>query len=297
MKKFCIIVNPTSGKKRGIKHLNKVLYRLESENIVSDTIQTEFNGHAIKIVQNLDLSIYGGIICIGGDGSFHEVVNGMMRHPKSQQIPIGVIPGGTGDSFMHDIGILDVDKAIEIIINSQVRSIDVVEIRNSQENTYSINIIGWGLVADIANLAEKYRWMGSSRYTILSLWKIFSIKSRSVELIINEKWVKGDYSFILLCNTRYTGKGMLMAPKAKLDDGLIDIIAVKYGSNPFKLLSLFTKIFNGSHINDPIVEYHQAKKATIKTQKNESLNIDGEIKGETPISVNVLYKNLQIYGE
>ena len=297
MKKFCIIVNPNSGKKRGIKHLNKVLYRLESENIVSDTIQTEFNGHAIKIVQNLDLSIYVGIICIGGDGSFHEVVNGMMRHPKSQQIPIGVIPGGTGDSFMHDIGILDVDKAIEIIINSQVRSIDVVEIRNSQENTYSINIISWGLVADIANLAEKYRWMGSSRYTILSLWKIFSIKPRSVELIINEKWVKGDYSFILLCNTRYTGKGMLMAPKAKLDDGLIDIIAVKYGSNPFKLLSLFTKIFNGSHINDPIVEYHQAKKVTIKTQKNEPLNIDGEIKGETPISVTVLYRNLQIYGE
>jgi diacylglycerol kinase (ATP) len=91
----------------------------------------------------------------------------------------------------------------------------------------------------------------------------------------------------------HTGKGMKMAPKAKLNDGLIDIILFRKASK-LRVFKIFTEVFSGNHINDPLVEYYQVSKFKIRTSE-ESLNLDGENKGRTPISVNMLPKSLNIF--
>ena len=100
---------------------------------------------------------------------------------------------------------------------------------------------------------------------------------------------------ILLANTKYTGKGMMVAPNAQLDDGFLDLILVKDKINRFQLLKLLPKLFTGDHIKSPYVKYQQIKYLNINPKINELLNIDGEIYGTTPVSIDILNKKLPIF--
>jgi len=106
-----------------------------------------------------------------------------------------------------------------------------------------------------------------------------------------------NYLFIFVANTKYTGTGMLIAPNARLNDGLLDLIVVKSNINKIQLVKLLFQLFTGEHIHSPYVEYKQIKQLSIKPNKNEVLNIDGEIYGSTPVTISVLKKKLSIYSD
>ena len=91
----------------------------------------------------------------------------------------------------------------------------------------------------------------------------------------------------------YTGKGMKMAPLARLDDGLLDLLIVRKAGR-IKLLRMFPKIFSGKHIADPIVEYRQVRKFSIYPEEQSTLNIDGEMLGSTPVKVEILAKAIEV---
>ena len=224
--KFYLTVNPHGGAKKGPKLLKKVKPIFDNANVELTVIETMFAGHAKELAEQLDFTGYDGLISIGGDGTLHEVVNGLMYRNDNIDVPIGLIPGGSGNSFMHDLDLVDPIDAANAIINGNTRNVDLAEIKINHVTKYAINIIGWGLVTDIANKAEKHRWMGTSRYTILSVIEVFSYNPRPAALVIGDKRISDDFTFIIACNTIHTGKCMKMAPSAELDDGLMDIIVV-----------------------------------------------------------------------
>ena len=113
--------------------------------------------------------------------------------------------------------------------------------------------------------------------------------------MIGDKKINGQGLLFLALNTMHTGKGMKMAPKASLNDGLIDIIYFKKASK-LRIFKIFTQVFSGRHINDPLVEYHQTDKFEINTI-NDHLNIDGENIGQTPIKVSILPSKLYIFAD
>ena len=291
MKNILIITNPHSGGKTGQKILNHILKKFKT--IPYNIIKTTHKNHPYEIANTINFDDINGICVIGGDGTMHEVINGMLSRSDNKQIPIGLIPGGTGNSFMHDLNCLNPIEAVNQIIKMEKRKIDLVKITTNNEILYSFNVAGWGMPPDINILAEKMRWLGPQRYNIASLIEIMKFKKRKCKLIINEKNISDDYSFVLCCNTIHTGKGMKIAPKAKLDDGLMDVVAVKK-TNRLKLLKLFPKIFSGNHVNDPVVKYHQVKAISINPDINSDLIIDGEILGKTPCTMEVLGKKIDV---
>ena len=292
MKKILIITNPYSGKKQASKILSDILDVFNKTPI--ETITTEYKNHPYKIANTIDFGELTGIVVIGGDGTMHEVINGMLARSDNKKIPIGLIPGGTGNSFMHDLNCLNPIDAVNQIIKMKTRKIDLVKIKTDNKIIYSFNVSGWGMPPDINILAEKMRWMGPQRYNIASLIEIMKFKKRKCRLIINDKNILDDYSFVLCCNTIHTGKGMKIAPKAKLDDGLMDVVAVKK-TNRLQLLKLFPKIFSGNHINHPVVKYNQVKSISIKPDINSALIIDGEILGETPCEMELVANAIEIF--
>ena len=90
--------------------------------------------------------------------------------------------------------------------------------------------------------------------------------------------------------------GMKMAPDAKLDDGLIDLLVVDGDITRQRLFSVLPKLFDGTHINEPEVEYHQASSFSLIPQTDDILNIDGEMIGTTPINVDMLKQRIEIFG-
>ena len=128
-----------------------------------------------------------------------------------------------------------------------------MEVITNDSKEYSINIVGWGMISDINILAEKLRFMGSVRYTIASLYYIFNKKIRSAKIIIDgKKDNQSQYLFSLVANTIHTGKGMKVAPHAKMDDGLLDVITLDAKISKKDLLHLFPKIFSGEPLKSPL---------------------------------------------
>lgn len=293
--KYILTVNPHGGKKLGPKLLKKIKPFFDAHGDELFIIETTFAGHARELANQLDFLNYDGIIGIGGDGTLHEIVNGMLSREDNQIIPIGIIPAGSGNSYMHDLELTDPLKAAKAITNGNKRRIDVAKIKVNHVVKYAMNMVGWGLVTDVGNKAEHFRWLGTNRYTILSIYEVFRHKSRSAALIMDDKKIEDSFTFIIACNTIHVGKGMKMAPKAQLDDGLMDLVVVRSGMSRLRLLQVLPKLFDGSHTNEPEVEYYQTSEFSLIPQEDEILNIDGEIMGSTPIKVKIQHKALEMF--
>jgi diacylglycerol kinase family enzyme len=121
-----------------------------------------------------------------------------------------------------------------------------------------------------------------------------SLKKRHAKLTLEGKTFDEKFIFILGSITQYTGSAMRMAPRAVLDDGLIDIIIARE-TNRKKILNVFPKIYSGDHVKSDLVEYHQVNHYSITPDKQDPMNIDGETIGSTPIDVTVMPKAYEIY--
>jgi diacylglycerol kinase (ATP) len=293
LKKYYLTVNPYGGGKKGPKILKDVLPLFEQKNIELNIIETEYAGHNRDLANQLNMDGYDGFCCIGGDGTLNEVINGLLSRKDRLKFPIGLITGGTGNSFMHDLDCLDPIEAANKIISDKRRFIDVFSCNTDGKTFYGFNILGWGIPTDANILADKLRWMGPQRYNFASIIEVLRHKKRFARVIIDNNSIGADFAFIIGCNTIHTGKGMKMAPLARLNDGLIDLIIVRKVSR-FKLLKLFPKVFSGKHIGDPGVDYRQVKQFKIMSEDKSQLNLDGEVLGSTPVEVKILPKEVEI---
>ena len=294
-KKVLIIYNPVSGTKSNKAMISQLLNYYKLNNINYFLLKTEYKNHAKEFCANNSLAEYDDLIVCGGDGTFNEVINGVVIN-KNKKIPrLGFLPGGTGNSFMHDLNAVEPNKAINKIIKNNSDTLDILKLTYNHKTIYSFNIVGWGLVTDILILAEKMRFLKSIRYNVASLFYILTAKGKKIKFIIdNNKIYNEKYLFILICNTIHTGKGMKAAPKAKFNDGQLDIVGVKSQISSFQLIKLFTKIFTGKHIHSPFVDYINAQTINLIPENNEVLNVDGDARGGTPVKIKILKNKLSI---
>ena len=293
MKRIHLLVNPVSGLKNGEKILESVMPYFEKERIELNILKTEYSRHAEQYANTLEFKNYDGMCAIGGDGTMFELINGMLKREDKEKIPIGLIAGGTGNSFMHDINCLDPKSSVKKIIKGDIRSIDIAKVNADGKIYYSFNIIGWGLAVDAGILAERLRWLGGFRYNFASIIEVIRGKKRLAELTLDNEKINSDFVFIIACNTMHTGKGMKMAPYSIMDDGKIDLVIVKKAPK-LKLLSLFPKLFSGDHVKSSLVEYRQVEKFSIYPKDESLLNIDGEPIGNTPCKVEILNKGIDV---
>jgi len=295
IEKLWFLVNPTAGKHQSMAIMGQIKHELDQLNIQSKIFTSERRGSITDFIQKQNFNDVDGICVLGGDGTINEAVNGLMLSGKSQEIPLGIIPTGSGNAFAETLGELDPIKAIQNILTGTTSLIDVFKIDDKKKTFFAINIIGWGMAAEVNILAEKLRWMGGIRYSIASLITVMRMKQKHLKTKLDNSSIEGNTLFFLALNNVHTGKGMQMAPNAVLDDGLIDIILVRKASK-LRVLKIFTQLFSGGHIEDPFVEYSQITSFDIKTE-NDPLNIDGENMGASPIQVELINKAVRIFGK
>ena len=294
-KKLYFLLNPFAGNGNAYNIFKLVKSILDKEQIEIESYLSQSKGDIERFITNEDLSEFDGICVIGGDGTIHEAIEGLMQSEKSKYLPLGIIPAGSGNAFAEDLGLRDPLDGLENIIIGDISRIDVMRIKTRHNINYAVNIIGWGMASNVNILAEKLRWLGNIRYSIASILSILKIKLQTVNIIIENQVFDGKIAFFIALNNIHTGKGMKMAPKAKLNDGLIDIILLKKASR-LRILKIFLQLFSGKHIYDPLVQYMQVKSFSINSE-NDFLNIDGENIGQTPIEVSVERDAIQLFAK
>ena len=295
IKKLCFLVNPKAGKQKSEAIIRQIKHELVKKSIDFNFFHSDKGGSISEFIQKEDLKGFDGLCVLGGDGTINEAINGLMLLDQPKNIPLGIIPTGSGNAFAETLGELDPIKMLSNILTGETSLIDVFKIDDREKTFFAINIIGWGMAAEVNILAEKLRWMGGIRYSVASLITVMRMKQKHLKANLDESSIEDKALFFLALNNVHTGKGMQMAPNAILDDGLIDIILVRSASKP-RVLKIFTQLFSGTHIKDPHVEYSQITSFDIETE-NDPLNIDGENTGVSPIKVELINKAVRIFGK
>ena len=286
-KRFLLIVNPRSGKRRGLAILKQVEPVFAAADAELHVRVTEHSGHARQIAQEFKPAGYDGLCLIGGDGTVHEAVSGLIERGEPASIPLGIIPGGTGNDVAKHLGAGSPLDAARRIVAGRTGPFDVARVETGGQIDYCVTLVGWAGVADINCKAERLRVLGPSRYAVAALWQILFPKRRSAKLVLDDQSFEDDFLLVVACNTIFSGSGMRLAPRAKVDDGKLDVVILRNASR-WQMFRLFAKVFDGSHVDMPCVEYYQVRSLSIRSDDREPLDLDGEIKGTTPVSIQTI---------
>ena len=294
--KIFYLNNPASGNKNGTKYYPLINKAFDNQNIEHESIQTEYAGHGTEIIKYLDFEKYDGIAVAGGDGTLFETINGYFANKSAKRIPIGVIPIGRGNAFARDLDLVSErwEESITAILSGKTKKIDVGVFTTEGKKYYFINILGFGFVTDIAATAYKLRMFGDLSYVLGVFYRMAALKSYDLRIETDGKIIERENVFVEISNTRYTGKDFLMAPLAKLDDGLLDVTLLNKLSRA-KVMQCLPKIFKGTHIHMKEVETFKAKHLKIETGSPKTLTPDGQLMGTTPLNVECLPRAIEVF--
>jgi len=287
--KILVIYNPHAGGERARRLLPAIRRYLAEKDVAAEFLLTEARGHAMTIAESSDFAPFDAVVAAGGDGTLFEVLNGYLRNPGAHKPALGLIPNGTGNAFMKELGLRKSDwrQAIDIIARNQSRAVDVGRLRAQGQTWHFLNTVGMGFIADIAATAARLKWLGNFAYTLAVLPRLPWLKAQKLKLDIDGNCVEREGVFVEVANSSYTGTSFLIAPKARLDDGLLDVVLLRRISR-IGLLRLFRTVYDGSHIRDPHVEYLQARSISVVEAVPGQLVPDGEILGVSPASFECL---------
>lgn len=284
--KLLLLVNPKAGRNRAKRIAAKACERFTQKDIETEAHYSAFPGHITELAASHVRDHFDGIVSVGGDGTLFETINGLAQADPAFSMPVGIIPVGTGNSFAKDLDIHSLDTAVEKICQGKTRQVDLGHFSWDSGSHYFINLLGFGFAADVVRKAAKYKCFGSLGY-ILSLFATLRRMSFSqLELTIDGKRYERENCFVAICNSTKTGGNMVMAPDARIDDGLLDVVLLNRIGRA-RLLRVFPSIFRGRHIELPEVETFKARRIRAVTHPPKTCTPDGEVLGQTPIEVEI----------
>ncbi len=294
-----LIVNPVAGHGRGKKVHHRLEARLNAEFPGLVTRLSEHAGQAVELGRQAAAEGFDRILCLGGDGTTFEVVNGLYAQGRPAKRPeIGLIPAGTGDSFIRDFGTTTPEDALANILAGRRHASDLIEFEfqndGRTERMVSLNIIGVGLIADILKLTnDKLKPLGSFGYSLAVLLRLAKGMKNRIALEIDGVRREIRNSALVVSNSKYTGGKMMIAPHADAADGKADLVVFRE-VNRREILAIFSKVFSGKHEAHPKVEMIQAAAISIVSEPPLMLMADGELLGLTPLRLKVLPAELTI---
>jgi diacylglycerol kinase (ATP) len=311
IRKVHLLYNPHAGTLKGEKVARQALQYFEDHHIDATLWKTARPLHATEIAKSVPLAGYDAFCTIGGDGTLHEVVNGLLARPDHQVLPLCVIPAGTGNALAEDLGLGSVEQALEVVAAGKTRTMDLGHIKyhnaaGTEEERYFLNLVGLGMGVRANILAEKLRFFGLARYNMAIMVQIMKNKGLEAQVVADGQTLvplgaadakSGDrypLSIIMVQNTIHGGKNLKLAPAAKIDDGLLDLVFAPKMTRT-KMFSLFNKVVHdGSHVKEPGVTARTFKTLEISTRVPEPINIDGENCGTTPLEISLRAAHLTV---
>jgi YegS/Rv2252/BmrU family lipid kinase len=294
MPSILVIINPIAGRGRVKKHWQDVRQGLIEAGIEFDLAETSAPLEAISIAQQAATK-YKTVIAVGGDGTIHEVVNGLLRASKElETIALGVIPLGNGDDFAKMIPpqtaiggkVFDWREAINKISKAQTMLFDVGRMSNTQLNLANNNLphyfmngmdIGFGAQAALNFIKVPKFLSGMAAYLAAIMKTLVDYQIPEVTIQIDDQApFKQSTTMTAITNGRCFGSGFWVCPNAEIDDGLLDVM-VADGIGRLRIMGLIPKITKGTHLNEPILSNHQASRVLIDSEKPFVVEADGEI--------------------
>ncbi|MDD4224779.1 MAG: diacylglycerol kinase family protein [Mariniphaga sp.] len=268
-KKVFLVINKFAGhRKCKIKLIDKIINFLQKNNCTVSFEYTQYHGHAKSIATEAVRKGFQLVVAFGGDGTVNEVAQGLLGTPAV----LGIIPAGSGNGFARELGIsMNLIASAHTLIDGTVKNTDVCLFNNKP----FLCTCGIGFDARVADQMNKSTSRGFFRYIQLTAKESLTFKPFGVRLLLDDRYFEEKIFMVTFANISQFGNHAIIAPQAKIDDGLIDVIVIKPFRKiwlPILAILLFTRYFPRL----PIVEYIQVRKAEILQTDADSFHLDGE---------------------
>jgi diacylglycerol kinase (ATP) len=237
--------------------------------------------HAIELAKKGVEDGYQLIIAGGGDGTVHEVINGLMAFPEEHRPAFGTVPLGSGNDFAHAVGMeTDPSKALRQVLTGQEKRVDIGEINDAWgRKEFFDNTIGIGFDAIVTIYSHELPLVQGFLMYLAAVLKTIFVNHNPVGMKIKldggREWEQ-KIIMLTLCNGGREGGGFLLYPDAVLDDGLFHYVSVPDISR-MMMLRLLPAFMKGTHLPHPKVDFGDFKSLLVEADKPLYIHIDGEI--------------------
>jgi len=251
--KFWIILNPTAGKGKAVSQVPKIESFLRERGEHFEIILTKEPGDGIGIARNLPLSEGDVTVAAGGDGTCNEVVNGLLARESSGPPLMGILPIGRGNDFSYTPKIPnDCVQALEMLVKRNAHPLDAGWVKGGffADGRYFINGVGIGFDTKVGFDAAKMKHVHSGfAYALGAIVNIVRYDpSPVIQITYDDKEVTLPAAIVSIVNGRRMGGIFFMGPNAELDDGLLDICAIRRPKGRLRLIKLVSCYTKGTQI-------------------------------------------------
>jgi diacylglycerol kinase family enzyme len=290
-KNFFILINPVSGAGQGVKifqeQVEPLFHKCQIESNVQITTSVD---HVKELIHEMPLNTYDCLVCVGGDGSLHVILQEIMKRKDWQEairLPIGLIPSGSGNGLLWSI-LYHNDEAFQLLNASFVVAkgmgtpLDILTVEqkdlegNTKKKIYSFLSVEWAMIADIDVDSEIFRSLGELRFFMSSVWHFFIARKKyfgtityllenkqqeeqDQEISGNWKQISGKCHIMWIMNVTHASSDGFIAPEAKLNDGYVYIMMLDGNLSRRQLFHLLISLEKGTHIQQPNVQLIKTK--------------------------------------
>ena len=286
MDPITVIINPYANRGDSRHRIDAGLRVLATSGLHFNIELTEYRGHAIKLAEQAAIAGAPMVVAAGGDGTVHEVANGILRAMEGKegtaQTTLGILPIGSGNDFAWGLGLdRGLDDALERLRRGRTRVIDVGYLESDVDQPrYFLNILGGGFDSRVNLEAHKMKRLRGFSIYIVALFKTLAIYYRSP--VTTFRYDGNEYTFpmlmALVANGPRLGGGFIAAPDAKHDDGLFDL-CILHKTGRLDMLRLVPKFMRGKHMGHPKVVMARTTALEIESDEGFPSQADGEIIG------------------
>lgn len=302
--RWFVVVNPISGSGKGLDDFPLISKLLRDNSIACDAVFTEHKYHATELTVSAIAEGYRHIIVVGGDGTLHEVVNGLFiqKCVDPAEVTVAVISVGTGNDWIRMYGLPKQYSAVIRAIKEGytfLQDVAAVEYEESRYNQtrYMANVAGVGFDAAVIKRGMTMRERGAkgaSLYIRALISTFFRYKPTGVKIWIDDRLMYNNLLFSLAIGVgKYNGGGIQQLPIAVADDGLLDITLIR-PIHWWHILFRLRRFFNGEIYSIGHVQHYQGSKIRIESSPEIKLEIDGELLGGTPVELRVLHRAVKV---
>ncbi len=302
-RKVKLILNPMADMGRAWKTANDlrpIAQQFQGELTWSGTV---YPSHAIELAKQAAEEGYDLVIALGGDGTAHEVMNGLMQIPENKRPVMGVVPIGSGNDFAYSIGITQKpDHALDHALKAvNIQPVDIGLLTDEHgRKEYFDNTLGIGFDAIVTIRSHKLPIVKGFLMYLTAVIQTILLNHHPVRVKVetdNETW-ENKILMLTLCNGPREGGGFMMSSNSKNDDGLLESVAVTNLSRT-TMFRLVPEFMNGTHARFKQVRMGSFKKMTLTSDKPLYIHADGEIftsfgSNLKNLSIEVIPKALQV---
>jgi diacylglycerol kinase (ATP) len=274
-----LIVNPNADLGRAwrtVADLRPVVEELGG----ADWTGTVYPTHAIELAQKAAEDGYELVIAVGGDGTVHEVVNGLMRIPLEKRPRLGIVPLGSGNDFAHCVGMAkDAADALRQIMRGSPRRIDICRLQDSRGRIeYWNNTLGIGFDTTVTLRSRRVPLLSGFPMYLAAVIQTILLDNQANQFKIQTESASWEVESLMLvaCNGGREGGGFMVSPHSRPDDGILDYVNIKQVSRP-RMFRLLPEVMRGTHLRFPEIQSGKFQKMEITAQRPMFIHTDGEI--------------------